>query len=107
MSEIEPGEGWRLIEKELAQHLCSYDPLNPDNYIAPDPDGWMVVTPARLPGCGCNNCFYGRDKLVLEILRCRNEIKRLREVETRYNKIYKLFCDPSKPIKDKSDERAD
>ena len=50
----------------IKTNLCSYDPQNPNNCI----DDWCREN-GRQPaenGCGCDNCFYGRDKLARQCL---------------------------------------
>ena len=52
---------------EILRNLCSYDkrhPLYKDLYL----DDWVDIREPR-NNCFCDNCFYGRDKLALEILR--------------------------------------
>ena len=51
----------------VLEALCYYDLKNPNN---------MVLDSGRLPrlvDCYCDNCFYGRDKLAMEILRLREQ----------------------------------
>lgn len=54
---------------ELAQiyeNLCWYDRRHPDFF-----DQGEDQRPAREPGCSCDSCFYGSDRLAMEILRLR------------------------------------
>jgi hypothetical protein len=57
----------RLLEreKEALINLCFFDPRNPNNII----DEFDKPRTDRKEKCYCDNCFYGRDKLALEILR--------------------------------------
>lgn len=58
---------------EVTQYLCTSDPRNPlfkDVYEFSDPDD---IPEPRSEGCGCDNCFYGRDKLAIEIIRLRGK----------------------------------
>ena len=50
---------------EVCRWLCEYDERNPDFIPLEEWDD------SREPrkNCFCDNCFYGRDKLALEILR--------------------------------------
>lgn len=48
--------------------LCMYDTRNPDCFIEDDPADQPEPDRAN---CYCDNCFYGRDALALEILRLR------------------------------------
>ena len=52
---------------EICERLCYYDPRNPkykDMYV-----DFEDVREPRLTPCYCDNCFYGRDKLALELLK--------------------------------------
>lgn len=54
---------------DINESLCWYDPRHPDF----DPDYWKewgedAPTP-RKEDCSCDNCFYGRDELAMEIIR--------------------------------------
>jgi hypothetical protein len=53
---------------EIFTDLCSYDPRNPFNNIE-DNDSPRNIE--RTDKCYCDNCFYGRDRLALEILRLK------------------------------------
>lgn len=50
------------------ERLCYRDPRNP---LFNDYDS---ETPEPRDGCACDNCFYGRDELALEIIRLRERI---------------------------------
>lgn len=52
---------------EVYNYLCYYDERNP-SYFKEDWDD--EVTPPRTK-CSCDNCFYGMDRLAMEILRLR------------------------------------
>ena len=51
--------------------LCYYDERNPDRYPSLDEDDQREP---REPGCACDNCFYGRDALALEVIRLRKAL---------------------------------
>ena len=53
-------EGFRSLVND---NLCWHDPES--TYFVPDDSPVMP----RAAGCACDNCFYGRDKLALEIMR--------------------------------------
>jgi len=57
-----------MTEQDIFENLCTYDPRNPlyDPYWTED----IHTGKPREPriGCYCDNCFYGRDKLALELL---------------------------------------
>ena len=50
--------------------LCYYDGRNPDRYSLDEDD----PREPRDPGCACDNCYYGRDALALEVIRLRNAL---------------------------------
>ena len=53
--------------QEVLENLCYYDERNPDNSLQYfDLEGEEPPEPRK--DCACDNCFYGRDKLALEIL---------------------------------------
>lgn len=54
---------------ELHAALCVHDPRNPLHAQLADPDEAPVS--AAEPGCGCDNCFYGRHRLAAALLDCR------------------------------------
>ena len=58
--------------------LCYFDPRNPNGNPLPDDDD-DPRQPREL-GCACDNCFYGRDKLAMEIIRLRDAISEHAEV---------------------------
>lgn len=53
----------------LSSHLCSYDERNP-HFDAPS-DDWETreLEERKAKPCYCDNCFYGRTELALEIIR--------------------------------------
>lgn len=51
--------------EEIKTNLCIYDTRNPDHKDVCD--DWTELPEPRLHCC-CDNCFYGRDKLAVEIL---------------------------------------
>jgi len=61
-----------LLDDEILNALCYYDERSP-SYTKPDQ--WDIdngyTTPPRLRDCSCDNCFYGRDKLALEIIKLK------------------------------------
>ena len=63
------------------ESLCTYDSRNPYGYISYGTvDDDEVVPAPRQQGCGCDNCFYGRDRLAMEIIRLRSAISEHAEV---------------------------
>ena len=56
------------------EKLCYYDRRNPDHYPFLDDD---EPREPRQPGCACDNCFYGRDELALEVIQLRKELERI------------------------------
>ena len=53
-----------MIEDEILYKLCYYDERHPDYNSA-------VSRGSSKETCACDNCFYGRTELALEILRLR------------------------------------
>ena len=56
-----------MTNLEVYRNLCVYDKRNPD-YITVDDDDY--TEPRK--DCFCDNCFYNRDVLALEILGYRH-----------------------------------
>ena len=59
-----------MLLEEVFRYLCVYDVRNP-SYLKEDWDD--EITPPRTD-CSCDNCFYGRDRLAMEILRLRGNV---------------------------------
>ena len=63
-----------MTPEELHGNLCTKDPRNP---MYDDIWGWYP--PEEIPkprkDCACDNCFYGRDALALEILRLAKKLR--------------------------------
>lgn len=75
--------------------LCIYDRRNPDFYMHNADDD-------RVPGaprCFCDNCFYGRNELAIEILRLRAAVELYQQgvgsymTRKKYNRFRMCFCD--------------
>lgn len=61
-----------MTDDEILGRLCWYDPRNPD-YDAEFADGRQ---PAEKM-CSCDNCFYGRHKLAVEIISLRETLLKI------------------------------
>jgi hypothetical protein len=64
-----------MSEQEIKSNLCYYDPKNPNNNLDAYED---EDRPQPRKKCYCDNCFYGRDKLamqLLEVIRKRDEAR--------------------------------
>lgn len=48
--------------KSIYSNLCNYDKRNPESTV----ETYEEAIPRT--NCHCDNCFYGRDKLALEII---------------------------------------
>lgn len=59
-----------ISEEEVLLKLCVYDARHPA-YSEQDEE----FKPAPNAGCYCDNCFYGRHKLAVEVLRLRELTK--------------------------------
>lgn len=55
-----------MLLSEVYTYLCVYDERNP-HYINLDYLDYVPGVPRE--NCFCDNCFYGRDKLAMEIIR--------------------------------------
>lgn len=65
---IPEAEVHRPDDEDVLGNLCCNDRRNPafDSFWFDDDD-----PPAPRDNCSCDNCFYGRDRLALEIIRLR------------------------------------
>jgi hypothetical protein len=61
-----------MTRDELNQNLCSYDKRNPNSIHHFGGTGINDDAEPRRDGCGCDNCFYGRDGLAVELLSLMN-----------------------------------
>ena len=52
-----------MNKEEILENLCMYDKRNPFFYK----DEWSWKKPRN--NCFCDNCFYWRDKLAVELLK--------------------------------------
>jgi hypothetical protein len=61
-----------MSDQEIKTNLCYYDPENPNNNLeAFDSED----RPQPRKGCICENCFYGRDNLAIQILELQKKLK--------------------------------
>lgn len=56
------------------EKLCNKDPRNP---LFNDLYGYEDEKPIPRSDCACDNCFYGRDAMALEIIRLREALEKL------------------------------
>lgn len=63
-----------MTTPEVYERLCWYDKRNP-NYVEQNEND--IRAPRIL--CVCDNCFYGRDKMAMEIIKLQEEITALYE----------------------------
>jgi hypothetical protein len=64
-----------LTMTEIAEKLCYYDTRNPDgvkSYMTEEEIKEEGYTATSKHDCSCDNCFYGRTKLALYILKLSN-----------------------------------
>jgi hypothetical protein len=61
-----------MTRDEILRTLCSYDPRNPGSAMLMSMMGERPEPGAK--DCSCDNCFYGRHKLAVELLRQRDEL---------------------------------
>lgn len=69
------------------ENLCYNDPRNPMFSDLGDD------APEPRKGCFCDNCFYGRDAMALEIIALRAERDRQMEGKDRLNRIIAAALD--------------
>lgn len=65
---------------KVYEYLCNKDPRSDmweTLYGYDPPDEW----PKPRTYCSCDNCFYGRDRLALEILELREKLWQLEQTE--------------------------
>ena len=58
-----------MNKSEVYENLCFRDKRNPIHIDVFDDD---EDAPIPRVDCFCDNCFHGRDKLALEILKCHS-----------------------------------
>jgi len=64
-----------MTKEEITLKLCSYDTRNPDgvkSYMTEEEIKEEGYTETSKQDCGCDNCYYGRTKLALYILKLIN-----------------------------------
>jgi hypothetical protein len=66
--------------KEVYKYLCTKDPRSStyDLYQYAF-EVWSEPIPEPRKDCHCDNCFYGKDKLTVEILRLNEIINKIKE----------------------------
>jgi hypothetical protein len=69
-----------MSEQEIKSNLCYYDPKNPNNNLDAYED---EDRPQPRKKCYCDNCFYGRDKLAMQLLEMIRERDEAREIAGR------------------------
>jgi hypothetical protein len=71
-----------MIDSEIYKNLCHHDPRNPifsDLHFEGDDD-----IPEPRVDCGCDNCFYRRDPLSMEIIRLRGQVAHFEGLVRKY-----------------------
>ena len=59
-----------MSDQEIKINLCYYDPENPNSNLDAYED---EDRPQPRNECGCDNCFYGRDKLAMQLIEAKRE----------------------------------
>lgn len=79
--------------------LCTYDKRNPYGYLSCGPIDDDDVAQPRQQGCACDNCFYGRDKLAMEVIRLRAALKAICDLDevSGYSDTYNIAHDALNP----------
>lgn len=73
-----------MNEQEIKSDLCYYDPENPNNNLGAFDD---EDRPQPRNKCSCDNCFYGRDKLAMQLLEARRERDQAREAAANWEAV--------------------
>ena len=76
-----------MSDQEIKINLCYYDPENPNSNLDAYED---EDRPQPRNECGCDNCFYGRDKLAMQLIEAKRERDEARQA---LMKIEDLFID--------------
>lgn len=63
-----------MSEQEIKTNLCYYDPENPSNNLDAYNDEDCQAPRNK---CACDNCFYGRDNLAVQLLEAREALRRI------------------------------
>ena len=66
-----------MSDQEIKTNLCDYDPENPNSNLDAYED--EDLPQPRTEGCCCDNCFYGRDKLAIQLFEAKRERDKARE----------------------------
>lgn len=70
------------------ESLCIYDTRNPYGYLSYGAvDDSEDVPQPRQPGCACDACFYGRDRLAMEIIQLRAALEALYEAANTKDRV--------------------
>ena len=78
-----------MSDQEIKINLCYYDPENPNNNLDAYEDEDRPQP--RTEGCCCDNCFYGRDKLAMQLIEAKRERNEARnELKIALEQIAKL-----------------
>jgi hypothetical protein len=65
-----------MSDQEIKINLCYYDPENPNSNLDAYED---EDRPKPRNECCCDNCFYGRDKLAMQLIESKRERDEARE----------------------------
>jgi hypothetical protein len=74
-----------MSEQEIKTNLCYNDPENPNSNLDAYEDEDRPQP--RAEGCCCDNCFYGRDKLAMQLLKAKRERDEARKELEEYRSI--------------------
>ena len=89
-----------MTKNEILENLCEYDERNPNFEVLEE---WEEGETAKIPrvGCFCDNCFYQRDKLALELLNYRTLLKQAVDENDAYEageRVYDLWLGAAKEV---------
>ena len=67
-----------MTEEQIFEKLCYYDRRNPlFNELGLGDYDDDDIPIARRDGCSCDNCFYGKDKLAVELLKMKAALEQI------------------------------
>jgi hypothetical protein len=83
--------GNKMSEQEIKTNLCYYDPENPNSNLDAYDD--EDLPQPRTEGCCCDNCFYGRDKLAMQLIEAKREREEARDAILGWENKWKCAVD--------------
>ena len=79
-----------MSDQEIKINLCYYDPKNPNSNLDAYED---EDRPQPRNECCCDNCFYGRDKLAMQLIEAKRERDKARDAIIGWENKWKCAID--------------